>query len=399
MRILALETHPTSSLGGQEHSLLDVCRGLASRGHSVSLGFSRDGDLLPLYEAAGVKPVRVTPFTLDRARAGRSAAGFVSGVARGLGVPFDVLYVNQYHDTMYGSILARLKRVPLVCHLRLMPPGMFCGQWRLGLPGVTRFIAVTKAARDAWLACGLDPLTLDVVYNGIDMHRFVPDSRTAATRRALGIPADAFVVIFAGRLDRMKGLEQLIRAVAAVPRTSADKRLLIVGTPVNHPSPAEADAFLRELRDLAASKGIGESVLWLGRRNDLPALYSASDVCALFSTQPETFGRTLVEAMACGIPSIARELGGVGEVLDGEFSRFLFRGLDDEEPTRALSSLVDWRRHDSMLGVRARAHVEQRFAAERMVAGVENALAAAISRGPARLGPSYSRLKRVGRTV
>ena len=140
MRVLALEGEPSGMRGGQEHSLLDVCAGLASAGHAVTLAYLTDGDLLSRYTAAGVRLARVRGYAIDRRRPLRSAWAAAVSLVRALRSRPDIIYINQYHDALFAATVARLLRVPLVCHLRLFPPSEFCGQWRVGLRGVSSFI-------------------------------------------------------------------------------------------------------------------------------------------------------------------------------------------------------------------------------------------------------------------
>lgn len=395
LRILVLENEPSSKRGGQEHSLLDVCLSLARAGHQLTLGYHTSGDLLERYARAGIRTVVLEPFAIDRRRPLASAGSWLRGFTRAIGEPADVIYINQYHDVLFAGALARMRRLPLVCHLRLMPPTTYCGQWRVGLPHVSRFIASSHAVRNACLSQGYEPASIDVVYNGIDLDRFQPTDDRLVTRRALGLPASAFVAIYAGRIDPPKDLERMLRALAALRSRGVDARLLVVGSPVNFDTVEQGTAYLASLRSLADSLGVAGAVSWLGRRQDLPALYTASDVALLLSKEPESFGRMLVEGMACEIPSVGREGGGVAEVLTGEFARFLLFEGGAERTAELLGTLVGWRERDPTLGSRARQHVVQRFDATRMGLEVEQVLVTSVAEGPLRRGPDASRLKRV----
>jgi glycosyltransferase involved in cell wall biosynthesis len=162
--------------------------------------------------------------------------------------------------------------------------------------------------------------------NGIDVQRFQPaDARTrAAGRAALGIPLDAFVVGFIGRIVRGKGIVELAAAWQMLRERFADLRLLIIG-PVEpqDPVPAEVLAALRSdprvtMRDLD----------W-----DTPPLYAAMDLLALPSYR-EGFPVTPLEAAAMGLPVIATQtLGCIDAVVDGVTGTLI--------PPRDVSALVD----------------------------------------------------------
>jgi glycosyltransferase involved in cell wall biosynthesis len=335
LRVLTLDRDPSSKNGGQEWSLLDECVGLASRGHKVTLGFLNRGDLLARHAAAGVRllpldEVDVTPN--DRLRAGVRVGRSIWRAAR---EKLDVVCVNQYHDTLFGRGVAALAGVPLVCHLRLTPPDEFCTQWRLGVNGVARFIAVSQTVKDAWVRdVGLAPGKIDVVFDGIDLERFRPMDNRDEVRRSLGIPHDAFLVVYAGRIDAVKNIG---------------------------------------LKSLATTLSVAEQIHWLGARQDVPELLSAGDAAALFAYE-EPFGRATIEALACGVPIAAHRAGGTAEILTGEFARFAF-GLDDPmESVAVLRSLVHFREADPGFAARARAHVVEHFSARSMVNGIERSL-------------------------
>jgi glycosyltransferase involved in cell wall biosynthesis len=391
--VLALDHEPSGRRGGQERSLLDVCRGLAERGHAVTLGYNVQGDMLDQYRRAGVTVRRLGAYAIGRDRLLRSSAEWLAGVARAAAVDADVVYVNQYQDTLFGAAVARLRRLPLVCHLRLFPPERFCGQWTLGLGAVTRFVTVSAAARDAYIARGFDPATIDLVYNGIDTASFVPASDIAAAREGLGVPQDAFVVVYAGRIDPTKNLERVLDAFAALGLPASRARLLVAGRPLVHASPADGERYAASLRDRAQRLGIGDAVHWLGARPDIQSVYAASDACILLSAEPETFGRSVAEAMSCGIPCVASDAGGIREILAGEFAAWRVDPMDREAATARLATLVDWRRRDPALGARARAHIVANFPLARMVEGVQATLHLSARAATLRAGPPRRRLR------
>lgn len=389
MKVLALEAVPSGTRGGQEHSLLDVCAGLAWAGHAVTLAHLDDGDLLARYRAAGVRPLRVRGYEINRSRPIRSAADVAASLIRAVGARPDVLYINQYHDSLFAATVARLLHVPLVCHLRLFPPIEFCGQWRIGLTGVSRFIAVSEATRRAYVARGFDETAIDLIVNGIDIERFRPLSDREAIRSALGLEADEFTVLYVGRIDRGKNLEGLLRAFATLKATAPSARLLVAGRPLVHGSHEEGARYLATLQSLAQSLGIAPDVRWLGPRTDVVELYNAADVCVLPSSEPETFGRTLAEAMACGTPGVGTAVGGIPEVLIGEAARFIAPPLDDRAIAARLAELSDWRRRDPSLGARLRGLTVENFDARRMVRQVAVVLERAVREGAVRRGPRH----------
>ena len=387
MRLLAIENEPSSLRGGQELSLLDVCRGLAERGHEIHLVYNKEGNLLEDYRRFCRSLTCVKNYSINRANVLASSGAWLGSLMRAMRLRVDVIYANQYHDTFFGGALARLKSLPLACHLRLLPPETFCGQWRIGLRAATKFIAVSDAVRQAYAQWGFDPAAITRVYNGIDLERFTIGNDRQQTRKELGLPSDAFVALYAGRMDRDKDLERLIDLFAKL-RFSQDKgRLLMIGGPLNHSTSGAALSYLDELKSRCVLRGIEKQVHWLGRRNDLPRWFRAADVTLLFCPV-EAFGRTLVESMACGTPAVGVARGGIPEILSGEFRRFCVEPENDQEFIRVLRSLRGWRKSDPTLGERCRSHAQGHFALKDMVEGVEAVLQEAVREGAVRRGPA-----------
>jgi D-inositol-3-phosphate glycosyltransferase len=164
---------------------------------------------------------------------------------------------------------------------------------------------------------GADPEKIDIVPCGFD-----PDEFRAVEdpRKELGLAEDEFIVLQLGRMVARKGVDNVIRAVAALAaRHGVQARLLVVGGNCADPDRV-ATPEIGRLCDLAAALGIEDRVTFIGQRprERLRYFYSAADV---FVTTPwyEPFGITPVEAMACGTPVVGTEVGGIkSTVLDGK---------------------------------------------------------------------------------
>ncbi len=183
----------------------------------------------------------------------------------------------------------------------------------------TRVVAECPQDRDDMLELyGGEEDRIDVVPCGFDPAEFSPlDQRTA--RERLGWPRDAFIALQLGRMVPRKGVDNVIRGIAALGRRHGRRALLyIVGGSTEEPDPV-ATPEIGRLRDIAAAEGIASQVRFVGRRGReaLRLHYAASDV---FVTTPwyEPFGITPVEAMACGRPVIGANVGGIkSTVADG----------------------------------------------------------------------------------
>jgi glycosyltransferase involved in cell wall biosynthesis len=180
---------------------------------------------------------------------------------------------------------------------------------RAALAHARRVFAVADALKQVAVSLDIPAERILVVGNGVDTAVFRPVDRGEA-RRALGLAADAPVLITVGGLVERKGFHRVIEQLPALQKRFPGLQYLIVGGP----SP-EGD-FTPRLREQVAALGLGESVRFLGALapTELPAPLSAADVFVL-ATRNEGWANVLLEAMACGLPVVATDVGGNAEVV------------------------------------------------------------------------------------
>ena len=222
-----------------------------------------------------------------------------------------------------------------------------------------RLICPTKQeVEDLAFLYGADRGCVSVVPPGVDTGLFMPVD-PAALRRSLGIGDDERVILFTGRLERLKGVEILIRALAAIlnSRTRRDIRLLVLGADSTN-GVLEAGPFRGEgarLQALSVELGVDDRVHFLGpvMHEDLPAYYSLADVCAVPSYS-ESFGLVAIEAQACGTPVVASRIGGLRQlVLDG-VTGYTVAGHEPAAWSAALKQVIDDPMAASAMGAAAR---------------------------------------------
>ena len=371
MHIIVLEDEPSSFRGGQELSLLDVCQGLAQRGHSISLLYIEAGDLLAKYQEFCTQIIKVDGYELDRSRITHTFNFFADiwQISTNNIQSHSIVYCNRYNHVLFGSLLAKAKQIPFVCHLRLPPPPNKLGRpHTLGLKWVSQFITISQQTKLDWVQRGLPVEKIEVIYNAINPDIFKPTS-FAAAREDLGMATDTKVVLYAGRMDAEKGLETLIKAGALLLKNNVKVQLLIVGKPLS-----TAAAYKLSLEQLAIDLGIEKFVKFLGHVSNPVPLYQASDVTVLPSIWSEPFGRTIIESMACGTPVVASQIGGIPEILTGEFRTGLFEPGNVEDLADKLQLLICWRDKDQFWGEKCRQHVLSKFSLNKMIDAVEQTL-------------------------
>ncbi|MDA8092635.1 MAG: TIGR03088 family PEP-CTERM/XrtA system glycosyltransferase [Betaproteobacteria bacterium] len=235
---------------------------------------------------------------------------------------------------------------------------------RAMVPLVTRYIAVSQDL-EAWLTgtIGAPARKVAQIYNGVDIERFAPRSQPGPRPGPPGFaPPGSFIVGAIGRMAAVKDHETLVRAfirlVEAVPQARHRLRLMIVGEGLAR----------QRCMALLASAGLAH-LAWLpGERADIPELLSAMDVFALPSLG-EGISNTLLEAMACGVPVIATDVGGNPELVAAGETGTLVPVGDELTLSRALADYFAHPERARREGQRGRSRVETRFSMQAMVAG------------------------------
>ncbi|HET6314157.1 MAG TPA: glycosyltransferase [Chloroflexia bacterium] len=181
-----------------------------------------------------------------------------------------------------------------------------------------RIIAATPLDKNQMLYCyGADGDKIAVIPAGVDTDHFYPRNKVQV-RRQLGLPPDTPILLFVGRIERLKGIDTLLESAAVVSRTCAgrDLKVLIVGGGGQTP---QENAEIRRIWQLHQDLNLEDQVEFVGSKPQemLPLYYSAADITVMPSHY-ESFGMVAVEAMASGTPVIASNVGGLSyTVKDG----------------------------------------------------------------------------------
>ncbi len=216
---------------------------------------------------------------------------------------------------------------------------------------VTHAFAVSEFTRQLIVEqAGLAPGRTSVVHNGVDLQTFHPIvvPRAWAGQDLTG----CFVLVTVCRLEPYKGIDQTLRAVAALRKRAPELRYLVGGTGPDLP----------RLQRLADELGINEQVTFLGAVPDaeLPKLYSVSDLNVLLSRQDlrapevEGFGLVFLEAAACGRASIGGRSGGIGDAIREGETGWLVDPNSEFELVAQLEKLIHAPQTVRSMGERAR---------------------------------------------
>lgn len=360
-----------SGMGGAEHSLLRLIAHVDRRAWEVHVACAAE-ELAAEVERAGGVAHRLPMPRLRRSPLGPLAllrgARALAELADSCGAA--LIHGNTVRASIYAALAARWARRPWIWHMRDFylgegPPRLVsidrAGKMLLAA-SAARVIANSRAVGESLPVQG----KVTVIYNGVDLPDESALSGGEGFRRAHGIALTAPVVGMVGRLRPWKGQDRFLRAMAVVARHVPSARFLIVGgSPL-----AEADAYERALRRLAADLGLGASAIFTGHLSDVRPALAAMDVF-VHPGDPEPFGLVNIEAMAMQRPVVGFRHGALPEiVVDGETGT-LVRPVDERALAEAVIALLGDPQARLSMGRAARARVAAHFTADRMARQVE----------------------------
>jgi glycosyltransferase involved in cell wall biosynthesis len=388
--------NPVGVLGGGERSLLDLLAALGASGAPVepSLIVGTDGPLITAAQRFGCE-VHLLPMSDSLASTGDSA-GAIAAAARAVRAGADV---NRYATQMSEAIrelrpdvvhsngikthlLTRLcgglDDTPVIWHVRdfvgARPMVGRLMRWALR-EKITSVIANSRAVADdvaRTLGRKSARVTIDVVYNGIDTETFSPGRGDGAwldelaNLPPLAAGSDTIRVGLVATYARWKGHDLLMRAAQLVRagRPKQNIRFYVVGGAIYRTAGSQFSEV--ELRTMARDLEVDGIVGFVPFQDEPVEVYRALDVVVHASTQPEPFGRTIVEAMACGRAVIVANAGGAAELFtDGVDAVGVAPGDASAlaEASLRLAGAPELRRQ---LGERARQTAVQRFNRRRL---------------------------------
>jgi glycosyltransferase involved in cell wall biosynthesis len=258
-------------------------------------------------------------------------AGVINKVARFLATQrVDVVHTNTMKAHLIGAPAARLLGIPSVMHVRDMVEGL----GRFALRAVSRTCTREQIAISQALSRWYGMSRTTVISNPVDLLHYDRIPKRVDARRTLGIPVDdAPLIGIVGRINRWKGHDRFLLAAAAV-----NARFPIRCAIVGEARFRDAD-FVPELHHLANDLGMADRTTFVPWLDDPKVAYAALDVHCNCSER-EPFGRSIVEAAAAGVPTVAFDDGGAVDIIrDGEDGRIVAAG-DTQAFAQALCSLL-----------------------------------------------------------
>jgi len=274
---------------------------------------------------------------------------------------------NSLRGNRATVMAARLDGVPQVCHVRLLLPQLSLVERYLAR-SVNAFIYISKAVERSCRNQGIPADRGQVVYNPINVEVFGQPDGVGELRAEFGLAAQDQLISNIGRLDWWKGHEYFLQAMAEVIQSQPKTKALIVGEP---DSSRLSQAYYQRLQQLVTDLQLSNHVIFTGFRTDIPRIMATSDIVVHSSSEPEPFGRAIVEAMAAGRPVVATAAGGPLDIIEDQVTGLLVPPQNAALMAKAIQQLLQNHEQATMIGQRAQQVAKERFSVKQHVTAVQ----------------------------
>ena len=370
--MISYHTCPLAILGGKDTGGMNVyvrelTRYLGRRGIHVDVFTRSQDEHVPqvLHDLGyGNRVVHIASgpeYPLPKKELAGYLPGFVEGIKRfssEKGIHYDLLHSNYW---MSGIAAEKLKEawgspvVHMFHTLGLMKnrvaqsPEEMEGDYRIDgekhvIDIADRIVAATMAEQSQLqFLYHANKDRIAIIPPGVDISHFYPIPADEA-KCAIGVPDTDRMLLFVGRIEPLKGVDTLIRAIARMRQAGVTFEhphyLAVIGGDPNA-STQDMNSEMARLQDLSRELGLEDLVLFLGKReqSSLPYYYSAAEVL-IMPSHYESFGMVALEAMACGTPVVASQVGGLAFLIQDGVTGYVVPGGDPVALSERLTELI-----------------------------------------------------------
>ncbi|HET7290322.1 MAG TPA: glycosyltransferase family 4 protein [Thermodesulfobacteriota bacterium] len=285
-----------------------------------------------------------------------------------------VIYCNGTQAKIAGALMGLVSGRPVIWHVRNIQQTRLLGSL---INNLARLRAVKK------IICVSGPTAsqfrhakekLTVIHNGIDIGDYDPQTTTGEIRSAYGLPEGTIIVGSTGRIVPRKGYELFIEAAGIALGELGEKgrgvRFAVVGdTPYFF-----RDDHLSKLKGLVAGKGLEDSFIFTGFRDDVRPCLRDFDVFVIPSSYPDPFPRSVIEAMSFALPVVGFKSGGIVESVEDGVTGILSEPGDARQMASAISKLVTDEALRESMGKAGRERVREKFSAQAVAADIQKVI-------------------------
>lgn len=404
MRICVLTSCYAPYLGGHEIHITELSEGLAAAGVDVQVVAM--AHKLPVGYVDKIPVRRLVPYGPTQGEGWRSIPWVILLLTR---LVWRLLWDARRYDAVLVSGFNVLPLAPILTGLLTGKPvvvrpettrevqdavgaasrskvggdeGLVCRlvSWlrRSAAARVQRYIAISTEVREKLIDQGVDPARIVEISNGIDTERFVPvaAARRNELRAALGLPADALLVIYSGRIAVSKGVMRLLAVWRELAPEYPAAHLILIGEGRESLDNCETQA-----REFVAAHQLSARVSFAGGVRNVEEYLQASDVFA-FASDFEGFGLSVVEAMAVGLPMVCTRVGVAADLERESGIRMIVPPMQDAPFRDALRRLLDDQHLRTEISLTARKTVQGRYSMKQVAEQHAAVIGSLVSYGP-----------------
>ncbi len=328
-----------------DRSEIELYRALVSKGHKVDLICSPHWKGETALIHGGVDVIKMP----IRHRLDLYASGEIRNII--LKRTPDLIYAPGNKELSTALLATRAhKSIPVIGyrgttgHLSRWDPASWLTYFH---PRLKRIVSVSEAVRQYLLSKRIPPDTVHTIYKGHRVEWY--DFNQAVDVKQFDIPPDAFTIGFTGNIRPVKGVDVLLRGLAALPR-ELNVHVLLVG-----------EVRDKKITAMAADPAIVDRTHFAGYREDAAMLAGVCDVFVMPSVEREGLPRAVIEAMAQRVPAIVSNVGGMPELVEDGVSGLVIPRHDPEAMAKAIAALVGNRERCNAMGAAARNRIETAF--------------------------------------
>lgn len=309
-----LVANPSADLYGSDRMMVEAVAGLVERGWTTVVTLSQSGPLVALLEDAGARVVLCpAPVVRKSNLTPRGMTELARDIRRGVpamrsllrSVRPDVVYVSTV-TVPFWLLVARQASIPVVVHVHEAESSVpALARWGLAAPNMLadRVIYNSRTSQAVGQSVPFHRDTSTVVYNGVRGPAVLTPPRDRVTKPEL---------LFVGRLSPRKGVDVAVRALALLRDRGLHARLTVVGAVF-----PGYEWFERDLKELVAAEGLGESVTFRGFVEDVWGALADADILLVPSRNEESFGNAVIEGSLAARPVVVSDHTGLREAREG----------------------------------------------------------------------------------
>ncbi len=299
----------------------------------------------------------------------------LAGLARSL--ECELIYANHMMVKIMVVVAGALSGRRVMLHTRTIyanAPERWLYTAFATLPHVKRVVAVSRASAANFRAV---PHKVRVVHNGVALDELPARTTRGALRRELGIPGNAPVVGFVGRLAAWKGVDVFLDAAVRLAGPHPSARFVVVGEPLVGSTARSLDDFRAE----AGARGLGGRIWFTGFRKDAAACVLDFDVLVVPSVRPDPCPRVVLEALAVGTPVVGSASGGIAETVEDGVTGLLAAPGDAADVAAKVGRILSDPALKAALGSEAMQAMRRDHSAESVAARIQDIVLEALGDG------------------